>query len=532
MPTDGWTNNLDGLPQFSYDHLFAHLVSNSKTVAANQKTSAMKTHNTTGAMKHKEAGYRLFQDDHVKTVQFHPGNNEDLFFFSSLVQASFTAIVHYSTTACLYSANGSVCGAHCKCKAGGGGCCKHVAALLYCVLDYSERQLQVIPDHKTCTDKPQQWNVAKNPTDGPILFSDILIVHHVYGKRKAEEECTRSKKRKEYRACPTSLQAVSEDQIRALCTGLQSHTDNPPFPKVLRGNDCRPAIEREGDTGDSKGNDVEGDSTVNGSIAQSNVEQDMLRCADNLESQSASIEEAVFAYVSVNQLEAERIQVETKEQSKSSAWFKERQSRITASYFGRVCKMRQTTSGNKLATTITSQCKKQYAPLACTWGKDNEPLAIEAYIQHMATLDKVITVNQTGLIINPSFPFLGASPDGLLTDPSNTTDTNGILEIKCPYKYRNVEPCEAAVNKDFCCELVGDDTLKLKRNHNYYYQIQGQMAISSRKWCDFVIYTNKNISVERISFDESHWMTMLPKQKAFYIKELVPIIFEKRLHTM
>ena len=34
LPTDGWTKNLDSLPQFSYDHLFVHLVSNSKTVAA------------------------------------------------------------------------------------------------------------------------------------------------------------------------------------------------------------------------------------------------------------------------------------------------------------------------------------------------------------------------------------------------------------------------------------------------------------------------------------------------------------------
>ena len=187
LPTDGWNKNLDSLPQFSYDHLFAHLVSNSKTVAANQKSSAKKTYKTTGAMKHKEAGYRLFQDDHVKRIKFNPGNiDQNVCFFSALVQASFKTSVHRSTLICLYRSNGAVCGAHCKCKARGGGCCKRVAALLYCVLDYSERQLQVIPDHKTCTDKPQQWNIAKNSTDGPILFSDILIVHHVYGKRKAK----------------------------------------------------------------------------------------------------------------------------------------------------------------------------------------------------------------------------------------------------------------------------------------------------------------------------------------------------------
>ena len=81
-------------------------------------------------------------------------------------------------------------GAQCKCKAGAGGYCKHVAALLYCILDYSDHQLTQIPDHRTCTDKPQHWNVAKEITDGgSILFSVIQIVHHTYGKRKAEEEC-------------------------------------------------------------------------------------------------------------------------------------------------------------------------------------------------------------------------------------------------------------------------------------------------------------------------------------------------------
>ena len=93
-----------------------------------------------------------------------------------------------------------------------------------------------------------------------------------------------------------------------------------------------------------------------------------------------------------------------------------------------------------------------------------------------------------------------------------------------------MDPCEAAENKDFCCELTGD-TLTLKQKHNYYYQIQEQMAISCRKWCDFVVYTNKKVSVKRISFEESHWMKMLPKLKDFFTKRMVPIL-EKKIHTM
>ena len=87
-------------------------MSNSTTVAVNQKSSAKKTYKTTGAIKHKEAGYRLFQDDHVERVKFNPGNIDQnlLCFFSALVLASFKTSVYYSTLICLYRSNGAVCG--------------------------------------------------------------------------------------------------------------------------------------------------------------------------------------------------------------------------------------------------------------------------------------------------------------------------------------------------------------------------------------------------------------------------------------
>ncbi|XP_065892463.1 tigger transposable element-derived protein 2-like [Dysidea avara] len=152
---------------------------------------------------------------------------------------------------------------------------------------------------------------------------------------ESEEECTRSSKRKEDRACPASLQAVSEDQIRALCTSLESHTDNPPFPIVLRGNECRPLVEREVCLPSS--------STCDPTEQDSCIIEEMAT-----ETHSTNPEEAVFAYVRVSQEEAEKIQLETKEQSKSSAWFKARQCRITASYFGRVCKKLPSNPGIKL----------------------------------------------------------------------------------------------------------------------------------------------------------------------------------------
>jgi len=35
------------------------------------------------------------------------------------------------------------------------------------------------------------------------------------------------------------------------------------------------------------------------------------------------------------------------------------------------------------------------------------------------------------------------------------------------------------------------------------------MAVGNRPWCDFVIYTTKGVSVERIHFDTNYWSNTL-----------------------
>ena len=50
------------------------------------------------------------------------------------------------------------------------------------------------------------------------------------------------------------------------------------------------------------------------------------------------------------------------------------------------------------------------------------------------------------------------------------------------------------------------------------------MAISKRKWCDFIIFTTKGLSVERIQFDSDFWNELLPKLIDFYDNCLAPEI--------
>ena len=43
------------------------------------------------------------------------------------------------------------------------------------------------------------------------------------------------------------------------------------------------------------------------------------------------------------------------------------------------------------------------------------------------------------------------------------------------------------------CEKVDDNTLRMIPSHKYFYQIQGQLAVSSLEKCILVAYTQKGI---------------------------------------
>ena len=70
---------------------------------------------------------------------------------------------------------------------------------------------------------------------------------------------------------------------------------------------------------------------------------------------------------------------------------------------------------------------------------------------------------------------------------------------------------EASAKPDFFCSLM-DNYPQLERKHKYYSQVQGQLAIGGRQWCDFVVYTSQGISIECIPFNKSFCDTeLLPK---------------------
>ena len=104
------------------------------------------------------------------------------------------------------------------------------------------------------------------------------------------------------------------------------------------------------------------------------------------------------------------------------------------------------------------------------WGVQQEPDAIDAYVKYKQGQGHCgISVSACGIYICKSHPFLGASPDECVYDPSSLTEPFGFLEIKCLYTRCNVTPMEATLTAGFCSikEVSADATVQLRLCENH-----------------------------------------------------------------
>lgn len=98
------------------------------------------------------------------------------------------------------------------------------------------------------------------------------------------------------------------------------------------------------------------------------------------------------------------------------------------------------------------------------------------------------------MFIDEHDSIFGASPDGLIED-------DAIVEVKCPKTASKMHPKEAIEQKIInFCTLDENLHMQLKRNHNYYYQVQGQLHITQRSLCYFVFWTPLGMLVEKVGF--------------------------------
>ena len=80
------------------------------------------------------------------------------------------------------------------------------------------------------------------------------------------------------------------------------------------------------------------------------------------------------------------------------------------------------------------------------YGNENENKAREDYLSFLQVTSPHAIVSKTGIHISPDWPWLGASPDGLVRDPLSN-DPDGLLEIKCPFRAKDATLLQLCTDK-------------------------------------------------------------------------------------
>ena len=222
---------------------------------------------------------------------------------------------------------------------------------------------------------------------------------------------------------------------------------------------------------------------------------------------------------------AQAVEKETRKQSKTALWFKYRAGRVTASRMKAVCHTDVTNPAQSLVKSICYPEAFNFTSKQTSWGCRHEKQARDRYEKTVRFKHTNLQVAECGLFINPQWPFVGASPDGIITCDCCP---KGVLEIKCPFCHRD-ESIAAAItsDKNFCLTEV-DGQISLDHCHAYYYQVQTQIFVCDIEYCDFCVCTfsgdeESTIHIERIYRNNKFWKDhCVPKAKVFFKTCLLP----------
>ena len=105
--------------------------------------------------------------------------------------------------------------------------------------------------------------------------------------------------------------------------------------------------------------------------------------------------------------------------------------------------------------------------------------------------------------------------DGVVFDPSENPPF-GLLEIKCPNIKSYVD----------CPYLkMSGGSLQLRRQHKYYWQVQGQILLTGLEWCGFVVCVQEDMLVERIHKNLDVMLNIRDQGDLFFFLQLPTEVF-------
>ncbi|XP_055954702.1 uncharacterized protein LOC130010736 [Patella vulgata] len=184
----------------------------------------------------------------------------------------------------------------------------------------------------------------------------------------------------------------------------------------------------------------------------------------------------------VTKEESDNCEMDTRSQSKNKKWFSFRAGRITASKIRSVYHTKIENPSKSLIKDICYPSSKVFSSKPTKWGCDHDSTAKQHYVKFMMQHHDNFVLEESGFVINPEYPFMGATPDAI-----GCCDCCGpiLVEIKCPYCKRD----STKIGDNITCLETKDGKLSLMKSHAYYYQVQCQLLVCDKECCDFVVWT-------------------------------------------
>ena len=501
-----WSHNFASIPEFTFADLYSYLVGKDDYSVENLR-SFKSLH-----------GYKLFHDGHVEDLQCCRLQNKPFSYFQFKVKPAERAKTEDGQSTYngffILKSSAEVHAAYCPCKGGSDGACKHVTAALFDLQSMVSSNLT-----NTCTSEKCLWKRRSRNSDYAIRLEDLNIVKAEFGK---EEKLHL----KPYHFDPRSTLANSSTLKEKLRQGLKQVCPDSVALQFLpnsSGLDIPEASVAEYISCDAN---VEHYETVYPMYIYTMKEYaDVFKSERNITKDFCCNDELVEEFIdflNLDQAQCDTICAKTVQQGGSQFWIDQRTGRITASNFYKICHLKDTTDKTNTIKLLMNYCSMKNVPEPLEWGHRKEISAAKLYFKKLNHKHCDLLLKESGLVVNPLWPFLGASPDRVQYCKCHPKT---LMEIKGLFSKRNLLPAVAAADK----LIKTTNGYQLKVETTWYYQIQGQMAITGVKHTALVIYTNKGILIIPVEFDPVFWLTILKKLQLFFVGHLAPELLTGRV---
>ena len=297
--------------------------------------------------------------------------------------------------------DGKMLAAHCDCMAGLGETCSHVATLLWAIATGVEKRSSL-----TVTQKSAYWVMP--PAIKSVPYQPIGEINFVGKKRKCSHSSTREihSDARPKKHVPAVSSMDSEQLFRALssCEGAK--------PAVLAA--VPPYCE----------------AYIPATLAEDlpMVLSELYKNEHLTLGYHSLLQLAKNTTLTVTAEQAKAVETKTRAQSNSRIWFRMRAGRITGSKFKTACHTDPASPSKSLIMSVCYPELFKYSSTATKWGCQHENIALEIY-SHRSEHEG-LKVSKCGLFISTAYPFLGASPDGIVECLCCGT---GICEVKVSF---------------------------------------------------------------------------------------------------